>query len=443
MDTAELSCRVTVVGSRRRLDVTLPAAVPVADLMWDLVEMLGEANGSLPASWALVRVGGHALDPELALSEQGVATGTMLFLRDVATQDPPPAIDDYAAVVAIAVDAQGGRWTRATAPPMLAAAAAACLAAAGVVLLLFGDREVRTVLGLGGGAIAAVGGLAISQRLHRRVAGGLIALSAIPLWAAAGTGLAGLAEADPTAIVAALLGSIAAGAAIAIVVAGDVVLVPAVGIIAATLFPALILGGAAVVGAGPVAAAGLLCPIALGGMSLPARLAVRLAGVDDPAKGAGEARAGRARHLLAAMVIGISLVLFASSAVLAFSGGWFAWGLVAVSALAVIAKARHFRFAAEVAPLLAAGLAGLVLLEFPLVFAVAGPKSAGGFAAVLTADAVLLALAGTTVRRWELSTRVRLQLGRLEAIATAASVPLAAGVVGVYSAVGRLVHGLG
>jgi hypothetical protein len=143
------------------------------------------------------------------------------------------------------------------------------------------------------------------------------------------------------------------------------------------------------------------------------------------------------------MLIGISPVLIASSAVLVFAGGWFAWGLVAASALALIAKARHFRFTAEVAPLLAAGLAGFLLLEYPLVVAFAGPKGAGGAAAILTADALILALAGSTVRRWDLSTRLRLLLGQLEAVATAASVPLAAGVLGVYAAVGRLVHGFG
>lgn len=441
METADQSCRVTVVGSRRRVDVTLPSRVPVAALLWDVVEMLGEADGSVPASWMLVRVGGHVLDPELDLSAQDVASGTMLFLRDVTTQDPPPAVDDYAVGVAIAVDAQGGRWTRDSAPPLLAAGAAACLATAGLVLLLSGDREIRTVFGLGGAAVAAVAGLAMSQRLRRRSSGGLIALSAVPLWAAAAAGLAGLANAGPAAILASLLGSIGVGAAIAVLVAGDVVLVPAVGVISATLVPALVLGGCAVVGGGPVAAAALLCPVALGGLALASRLAVRLAGVDNAAAGSISTRAAQARRLLAAMLSGLAVVLIASSAILALSGGRFAWGLVAAAALAVIAKARHFRFAAEVAPLLAAGLTGLLLIEYPLLVAVGGLKSAGVAAAVLTVDALVLALAGSTARRWDLSTQARLQLGRLESIATAATVPLAAGVLGVYAEVARLAHG--
>lgn len=442
MDNVDLSCRLTVIGSRRRLDVTLPAGVPVADLLWDLVDMLDEGDANLPARWALVRVGGKVLDPELALSEQGVVQGTMLFLRDITRLDPPPAIDDHAEGVANAVDAQGGRWTRGAAPPMLAWSAGACWLAAGVVLLLAGDREMRATFGLAGAAIAGVAGAVISRRLGRRTAGGLVALSALPLWAAAGAGLAGLADAGATAMLASALGSVVVGAAIAILVADEVVLVPSVGIITATLLPALVLGGCAMLGAGLLPAAAVLCPVALGSLALPARLAVQLAGIDHPEPASAGARARRGRHLLAAMLIGIALVLIVSSAILAMSGGWFASGLVAASALGVVAKARHFRFATEVAPLLAAGLAGLLLLQYPLIVALAiGSRGTGGAAAILTVDALVLAMTGATVRRWDLSPRIRRQLGRVEAIATAATVPLAVGALGAYAAVARVVHG--
>jgi type VII secretion integral membrane protein EccD len=441
VDNAELSCRVTVIGSRRRLDVTLPVGVPVADLLWDLVEMLGESDGSVPARWALMRVGGQSLDPELALSDQGVLDGTMLFLRDATRPASPPAIDDYAAGVAIAVDGQGGRWTQAAVPELLAGSAAAALALAGLVLLIAGDREVRATFGLLGATISAVIGLALARRLRRRTSGGIVAMAALPLWTAAGAGLAGLAEASPTATLAAALGSIVVGATIAILVAGDVVLVPSVGIIAASLPPALVLGGCALVGAGPISAAAVLCPVTLGSLAFAERMAVRMAAIDNPDPTSISVRARRGRQLLAALLIGIALVLIWSSALLAVSGDVFAWGLVAASALGVAAKARHFRFTAEVASLLGAGLAGLLLLEVPLVVALAiGPRGAGGAAAVLTADALILALTAGIVRRWNLSPRLRRQLGRLEALATAATVPLALGVLGFYAAVGRLVH---
>ena len=417
--------------------------VPVADLLWDLAEMLGESDGSVPARWALVRVGGRALDPELAFSDQGVTTGTMLFLRDITAADSPPTIDDYAAGVAIVIEAQGGRWTRAAAPALLAVTAAVCLAVAGLLLLLAGDREMRATFGLVGATLAAIAGLALTRRLGRRASGGLIVLSAIPLWAAAGAGLAGLAEAGATSTLAAVLGLVCAGAAIAVLVAGDAVLVVSVGIIAASLLPALVLGVCALFGAGSVRAAALTTPVTLGSLALAERLAVRLAGINHPDQASISGRARRGRQLLAAMLVGIAVVLTASSAILAVSGGWFAWGLVAASALAVAAKARHFRFTAEVAPLLASGLAGLLLLQYPLAGALAiGSRGIGGAAALLTADALILLAAVSMVRKWDLSPGLRRQLGRLEAIATAATVPLAAGVMGAYAAVTRIVHGL-
>jgi type VII secretion integral membrane protein EccD len=415
----------------------------VADLLWDLAEMLGESDGSVPARWALVKVGGRALDPELALAPQGVASGTMLFLRDITTDEPPPTIDDYATGVAIVVDAQGGRWTRAAAPPMVLGSAAICLAAAGVVLLLVGDREMRATFGLLGATIAVLAGLALSRRIGRPRFGGLLVLSALPLWAAAGAGLAGLADAGATATLATALGLVGVGTAIAVLVAGEAVLVASAGILTATLVPALVLGACALVGAAPLSAAAWLSPIALGSLAVVERLAVRLAGINRRDQASISARARRGRQLLAAMLIGIAVVLTASSVILAASRDWFALGLVAASSLAVAAKARHFRFAAEVAPLLAAGLAGLLLLQYPVVIALAiGSRGAGGAAALLTADALVLVTAVSIVRRWDLSPGFRRQLARLEALATAATVPLAVGVLGGYAAVARFVHGL-
>jgi type VII secretion integral membrane protein EccD len=442
MDGVDAVSRVTVVGSTRRLDVTLPAGVPVADLLLDLVEMLGERNGELPARWALVRVGGKALDPERALSEQRVTSGTMLFLRDITQDDPPPVTDDYTSAVAVVVDAQGGRWTSGAAPLLLAWSAAACWVGAGLVLLAAGDGQTRAAAGLAGAASAIVAALVIAQRFGRRSTSGLIALSAIPLWAAAGAGLAGLADAGAAAILAAAFGSAGVGAAVAILVAGEAVLLPAVGMITVTLLPALVLGVCALVGAGPVPAAALLCPITLGGLAVPSRLAVRLARIDDASPGSIAVRASQGRRLLAAMLMGASIVLAGSSAILAVSGGWFAWGLVGAAAIGAVAKARHFRFAAEVVPLLGASLTGLLLLQYPLSAALAiGSKGVGGAAALLSVDALILALAGSMVRRWGLSPQLRRRLGRAEAIATAATVPLALGVLGLYSAVARLVHG--
>jgi hypothetical protein len=146
--------------------------------------------------------------------------------------------------------------------------------------------------------------------------------------------------------------------------------------------------------------------------------------------------------LLAALLVGSAVVLTVANAALAISGGWFAWSLMAITSIAVVAKTRHFRFSAEVAPLIGAGLIGLVLLECSLVLQLAGTGRVGGTVAVLVVDGILLGAAAATIRGSELSPLFRRQLGRVELLATAATVPLALGVLGTYEAAARFAHGL-
>lgn len=433
---------MTVVGSRRRVDATLPAGIPVAELVLDLVQMLGETSDGTAARWALVRVGGHVLDPELGLENQGVVEGAMLFLRDVTSPIPAPVFDDYAERVAIAVDAQGGRWNRLTAQSLFVAAAGICLFAAGVLVLIAGDRGLRTFAGLLGVAVAVLAGIGMSQVFGRRAFGAVIVLASLPLWAAGGAGLAGEAGVDSTGILAAALGSIAAGSWVAILVAGDVVIALATSLVAATLLPALVLGASLAAGAGVLAATAVLAPLGLAGLALAPPLATRLARLDELDAASLADRVRRARRLLAAMLIGNSLMLAGSSAILAASGGWFAWGLVAAIAVGVAARARHFRFSAEVAPLVGASLAAVIFLEISLVLQLAGSDRAGGTAAVLIADALVLVTASAAFRSWGVSPRLRRQLGILELLATLASVPLALGVLGIYEAAARFARGL-
>lgn len=408
--------------------------------------MLGESNDGSPAQWALLRVGGHELDPELGLEDQGVVQGTMLFLRDVTSPTPAPVVDDYAERVAIAVDAQGGRWSRLAAQLLFIAAAGSCLLIAGMLVLITGDRGLRTAAGLSGVAIAALAGVGVSQLLGRRAFGGVIILASLPLWAAGGAGLAGEAGADSTGILAAALGAVAVGSWVAVLfaglVAGELVMAPAIGLIAATLVPALVLGACFVAGVGLLAGAAVLAPLGLAGLALAPPLATRLAELDERDPASLPTRARRGRRLLAAMLVGIAFVLTASSAILAASGGWFASGLVAAIAVGVVARARHFRFAAEVVPLVAAGLAAVILLEISLVPQLLGSTRAGGTTAVLIADALFLVVASAAFRSWDVSPRLRRQLGRLELLAIVASVPLALGVLGIYEEVGRLAHRL-
>lgn len=82
--TAPPLLRATVVGGRRRLDLHLPAEVPVVEL----VPELARASGlPVTGAWALASITGEPLDPERSLARQEVPDGVLLVLRP----DPLPA----------------------------------------------------------------------------------------------------------------------------------------------------------------------------------------------------------------------------------------------------------------------------------------------------------------------------------------------------------------
>jgi len=438
-----VSCRVTVIGSGRRLDATLPADVAVAELLPDLVDMLGESEDGVAPRWGLVRVGGQSLDPELTLTDQGVEAGTMLFLRDLTTPAEPPAIDDFVQRVALAVDAQHGRWRGATVPALLSSVAGATLAAAGLVELLAGDRTSRALFGAVGAGVAVAAGLALARVLRRPVLAEVVVLCSLPLWATAGTGIAGLAGASPNLILAAGLAGLVVGSIALFAIAGNVALTASAGVISAAGLPALVIGGAAAFAAGLPPAAAVLVPLELGALALLAPLSVRVSGLVAGLPDSLDASLGRARHVLGASLIGTVIVIAASCAVLSLSASWFARVLIAVAALAMAIRARHFRFAIEVVPLLAAAAVLLVLLEYPLAHWLGiGPGGVAGTAGLLVADAAVLVAAATWIPSWKLTPQVMRWLGPLESVAIAASVPLAAGAIGAFDAAARLARSL-
>ena len=137
-------CRVTVVAPTRRVDVALPEDVPVAELLPELLRLVGDplptpsAIAAALTGYVLTGADGEALDTSASLTEQGVLHGGILRLRP-ADDAPEPAVhDDIAEVVAEAVIAGGSQWTTAA----LRATALAVVAVAsglGAVVLWFSN----------------------------------------------------------------------------------------------------------------------------------------------------------------------------------------------------------------------------------------------------------------------------------------------------------------
>jgi type VII secretion integral membrane protein EccD len=443
---ADNACSVTVVGSRTRVDVSLPGGLPIAELVWDLVDLLAEPEGEGRAPrWGLVRTEGRVLSGERGLAEQGVTDGSMLFLRDLGRPPEPPAIDDYAEAVALAVDARRGRWTAAAREGVLLAVAVGWLLVASALALRLDDVAVRTVTALSAAVLVVLAGALFARRWRRGGLGATLALGSLPLWAVGGTGAGNLAGLSGLTLYPAVAGSVALGAVCALL-AGEAARAPVAGVLSGVGVPAAVAALGLALGANRAQIAAVLAALSLVGVRFAPRLAVRLARLGSqrsfsPLALRPQVDAGHS--LLAAMVVGAASVMAASCVLLALDGGWYERGLVAAVALGAATQVRHFRFAMEAAPLALAALVGLGALGLAgLRYLAADPIGRPAVVALAVATALVLAGAGIAGRRRQLSPLLLRRLDQLEALALLVTIPLAAGSLGAYSAVAAAAHRL-
>lgn len=76
-------------GPSRRADLLVPAEVPVAALLPELVDVFGSAPDP-GASWRVRLPGGSVADPETGLADAGVVDGDRLVIADDPGPAPPP-----------------------------------------------------------------------------------------------------------------------------------------------------------------------------------------------------------------------------------------------------------------------------------------------------------------------------------------------------------------
>jgi type VII secretion integral membrane protein EccD len=154
---------VTVVAPRTRIDVALPADVPVADLMPMLLDMARESTpdgGARHGGWALAKLGDAPLDPSRTLASLGVVDGDLLQLRRRNENPPPPLYDDVVDAIADADPDSFRPWTKETAQRIGHIAGGLALIVAAFALFmagpLFGGSGLAVALTAGVAAIACV-----------------------------------------------------------------------------------------------------------------------------------------------------------------------------------------------------------------------------------------------------------------------------------------------
>jgi type VII secretion integral membrane protein EccD len=428
-------CHVTIQAARRRVDLALPAAVPIVEFTPILATLCQVTSGTqreaTPPAWTLARPAGAAFDLSATLASEGVLDGEVLHLVDAAVWRAP-SVADLADAVTEAVEG-GRRWTAAATAWFCAGVSLVALLQVAAVTIRAGifDRSAGAL------AVVAAGGLAAAALLvpavaARRQAQLAVAAGAVVLAGLGGWGLAG-ALPGPAGLVAAALA----------VTAALLVLTP--------VAPSVAPGGALVAGvltlAFAVEARGAGAVQAAAVIAVAGAIAIRLwpalvssglsAVVTEPSPAAVEEAARRSRRLLASLSAATAVLLALAALVLLASAGPFATGLAAAVAAALLLRAQAYRFLPDVLPLALAGAAILLALEWTLAGSLVAQGRSGLAVAISAATAAALA-ALAAVRAW---VAPPLPGTRLVWLAVDLSLaPLALGTLGVFGLIAQLVH---
>jgi type VII secretion integral membrane protein EccD len=182
--------RVTLVAPRRRIDLSLPADVPLAHLLPTLLRAGGEglADAGLGHSgWVLQRIEDAPFDTGRSLSQLGVRDGEILYFRPRMATIPEMSFDDVADVIATGIKERSNRWRPHTTRAFGQGAAGAALAVGAVVIALSGPPWIAPTIGA---AIVAllllIGATALSRAFGDAEAGAILGYGAVPYGFVAG-----------------------------------------------------------------------------------------------------------------------------------------------------------------------------------------------------------------------------------------------------------------
>ncbi|MFK4147374.1 type VII secretion integral membrane protein EccD [Streptomyces sp. NPDC004065] len=474
-------CRVTIVAPDSRIDVALPDDIPVADIYPEILRLSRQspAEGA-PVGYHLVRRDGTVLDSSRSFAAQRILDGELLTLRPFSESLPPAVFDDVSDAVASAVTREHTLWhgglTRA------AGLVGGAVLPALLAFVAWTADPRHDMHGLPG-VLAGVTGLllvvlaCVRARVYDdRASAVALGLGALPGVAVAGSGILPLTDGQGPGKLQFLL-------ACAAVLVASVVLTlcspsgdgPFVAFVFASAVSLIAVFTAILAHWTPSRTAALCAPVAVGALAFLPGLSLRFArlpiGFDPPRGAAGPGRgdrsaaahepvdaeriaaqARRGHELLVGLVGGCALTAVGASAVLGFSDGVWAQLLALATGLALLARAQLFRYTAQVAPVLAAGLASLVLLGLGLAlnpppsYVAAALRGDRGdldlrtvwLVAAIAAAAALVTAIGLIVPRTGLSPFWGRFLEIAEGFVLLTLVPLALAVFDVYATVRSL-----
>ncbi|WP_326768196.1 type VII secretion integral membrane protein EccD [Streptomyces sp. NBC_01591] len=395
-------CRVTVVAPDSRIDVALPEDIAVADVYPEILRLTGQTQAAgTPTGYHLVRRDGTVLDGARTLAAQQVLDGELLSLRPFAQSLPPAVFDDVSDAVASAVTRDRHLWSDELLRGAGLVGGVLLLVLMGFVLW-FADpvrHDMHSLPGIIAGSagllLTAFAGVRARVYTDRSTAVAL-GLGALPLVLIAGSGIIGPDAGQGPGRLQFLLGCvavlIASVALVALTPSGDAPFV-------ATTFLATVGTLATFVAilteASATETAAVCAPVTLGLVAFLPGLSARFArlpigyasprttpgGYDDnfadpyaepPAQGTpvdGDriaAQARRGHEMLLGLVGGCAAVVVGCAAVLGFSDNVWGQFLALAAGLAMLLRARLFRYTSQVACVLVAGIGTIALLVLGL-----------------------------------------------------------------------------
>ncbi|MER8041269.1 type VII secretion integral membrane protein EccD [Streptomyces sp. NPDC094032] len=243
-------CRLRFHGPGKVVELSVPADVPLADLLPTVLGYAGEEldeEAVEAGGWVLQRLGGEPLDEELSAGAAGLKDGEQLFLRHRRDAFPVVHFDDLIDGVSVGLEERGASW-RPLDTHHAALALALTALAGGLALLVLseGIGTLRVVVAGVIGGLLLLGAASASRAVGDAGAGTALGAAAVPYFALAGALLpAGGADLADARLLAG--GSAAAGSA--------VLALAAVGC-SAPLFLGVLLTSAVAVLAGAIGLAG-------------------------------------------------------------------------------------------------------------------------------------------------------------------------------------------
>lgn len=162
--------RVTIVSRDRRMDLTLPDAVAIGELMPQLVQCcVAAVDRHSPVVWMLRPVGGAELRPTSTLRSAKVRDGTILELCQCAAAAPNSLVEDVRDVVEDAVDETMRIWGRRDSTTLSVLTVAALGASLAIMMVFWPDVwSGRTGIAIPLTAMVAAGAVWSAIGLQRR-----------------------------------------------------------------------------------------------------------------------------------------------------------------------------------------------------------------------------------------------------------------------------------